>query len=255
MDPYKIEELITSKTKALLVTHLYGQTTRMKKYLEICKKYNLYLLEDCAQSHYSKYDGKYSGTFGDLGFFSFYPTKNMGAIGDAGAVTTNREDLALKIKKLRNYGSIQRYKNEMVGHNSRLDEIQAGFLNIKLEFMKQFTDERISIATRYNNEITNPLITKPIIAKGATSVYHLYVIKLENRDKFRDYMLKNGVKTDIHYPQPVHLTQAYQYLNYKVGDFPIAERNCELVCSIPLFNGMKKEEIDKVIEVINRYEE
>lgn len=254
-DPAALESLITDKTKAILVTHLYGQASEMKQIVEICKKHNVFLIEDCAQSHLAKYDGKTTGTFGILSFFSFYPTKNLGAIGDAGAVLTDDYELAMKIRMLRNYGSLIRYENEVEGFNSRLDEIQAGFLRVKLKHLKESTLEREKIAERYLNEIKNDLVKLPKIAPSATHVWHLFVIETDNRDNFREYLLDNQVDTDVHYKTPPHLSKAYKRLGYQKGDYPKTEQMVDKIVSIPIFNGMTKEEIDHVIEVINSYGE
>ena len=255
MDPKQIEKSITKRTKAVLVTHLYGQATEMHEISDICRSNNLYLIEDCAQSHFATYEGETTGTFGLMGFFSFYPTKNLGAIGDAGAVVTDNFELAEKIKMLRNYGSVIRYKNDIEGYNSRLDEIQAGFLRVKLKHAKEMMDERDKIATRYLNEINNPYILLPKIARGASHVWHLFVIEVELRDKFRSFLNDHGVSTDVHYPIPPHLSGAYKRLGYKKGTFPFTELLSERIVSLPIFNGMTSNEIDKVIKVVNDYEE
>lgn len=254
IDTELIEQKITEKTKAILVTHLYGQATEMCKILEICKRRNLYLLEDCAQSHFATYDGKTTGTFGIMGFFSFYPTKNIGAFGDAGAVVTDDKGIAEKIKMLRNYGSIKRYQNDIEGNNSRLDEIQAGFLRVRLKHAKDITSEREKIAKRYINDITNKNVHLPQIASGASHVWHLFVVEVDHREHFIDYMKKQGISTDIHYPIPPHLSRAYQRLGYEKGSFPITERLSERVVSLPIFNGMTDQEIEAVTKAVNDYE-
>lgn len=253
MDPELIEEKVTERTKAVLVTHLYGQATEMTKIVELCNRKGFYLIEDCAQSHFARYDGKMTGTFGIMGFFSFYPTKNLGALGDAGAVVTDSSELAEKIKILRNYGSIVRYENEIEGYNSRLDEIQAGFLRVKLRYLEKSTHEREQIAIRYLTEIQNKLVTLPKIAPKSSHVWHLFVIEVEKRDEFREYLKQNGVDTDVHYKTPPHLSKAYNRLNHRKGDFPITESMVERIVSLPIFNGMLDVEIDKVIKVVNEY--
>lgn len=253
IDVNKIEEKITEKTKAICVVHFYGQATEMEKVLELCKKYNLKLVEDCAQAHGAEYKGKKVGSFGDIGCFSFYPGKNLGCFGDGGAITTNSKEIYDRIKMLRSYGSEKKYHHIEVGYNARLDELQAGLLRIKLSHLKELTEERIKIAARYLNEIKNPLIQLPKIADNCTHVWHLFVVKTENRDKFQKYLEENGIGTVIHYPIPSHLSKAYEYLGYKKGDLPITEKYAEQVLSLPIFNEMKKEEIDYVIEVVNKY--
>lgn len=249
-----LESKITDKTKAICVVHLYGQTANMKKIMEIAKKYNLYVVEDCAQSHGSLFNNQMSGSFGDIACFSFYPGKNLGCFGDGGAVTTNSEELYTRMKTLRNYGSNKKYHNDEVGYNARLDELQAGLLRIKLTHLDELTEQREKIANRYLSEIKNPEIELPLVREGATSVWHLFVVRIDERDRFQKYLEENGVGTVIHYPIPPHLSKAYEYLGYKKGDFPITEKYAETVLSLPLYNGMSDEEQSYVIEVINRYE-
>lgn len=254
IDVDKIEEKITSKTKAVLVTHLYGQASNMNAIERLCGKYNLYLLEDCAQSHFAKYHNISAGLWGTMSFFSFFPTKNLGCFGDGGAIVSNSEKLISKVKVLRNYGSKIKYYNEIIGYNSRLDELQAGMLRIKLSHIDSLTEERRKIATAYLSKIENPLIILPEVDENATSVWHLFVVRTENRDKFRSYLQKNGIGTEIHYPIPIHLSEAYRYLGYEKGDFPIAEEYANSVISLPMMNNMFDFEVKKVIDVVNAYE-
>ena len=237
IDVSKIEEKITEKTKAVLVVHLYGQASKM----------------DCAQSHGAVYQGQMTGTFGDIGCFSFYPSKNLGAFGDAGAITTNREDIAEAFKMYRNYGSEKRYYNKVVGANSRLDEMQAGLLRVKLKYLNALNDERQELCERYLNKIKNPVIALPKIQEDATTVWHQFVIQTAYRDEFIEYLNKHEIGSIIHYPIPPHLSEAYQYLGLKEGSLPITEKRANEVLSIPLFNGMKKEEQDYVIDQINQF--
>jgi dTDP-4-amino-4,6-dideoxygalactose transaminase len=253
LDSNKIEEKITSKTKAICVVHLYGQATRMDEILMLCKKYNLKLVEDCAQAHGAKYKDQITGSFGDLGCFSFYPGKNLGCFGDGGAITTKHKELRDKIRMLRNYGSEVKYQNEVVGYNARLDELQAGLLRIKLSHLDSLTQERMEIAQRYLNEMKNDKIKLPKVAGGCTSVWHQFVVTTEDRDRLMAYYQGNGIKTLIHYPIPPHLSNAYKYLGFQKGDFPTTENLANKVLSITLFNGMKKEEVDHVIRVTNDY--
>lgn len=253
MDPDKIEEKITEKTKAILVTHLYGMASQMDKIVEICKKHNLRLVEDCAQSHGACFNGKMTGTFGDIGCFSFYPSKNLGAFGDAGAVVLNDENLAQKFRVFRNYGSEKRYYNKIVGANSRLDELQAGLLRVRLSHMHELTDEKVRIAERYSREIKNDKIQLPSLAKGTTCVWHQYVIRCEHREKLIDYLNKKEIGTIIHYPIPPHLAEAYQYLGHKAGFLPITENLAKTVLSIPMYNGMTDEEQTYVINALNEF--
>lgn len=253
IDVEKIEEAITERTKAICVVHLYGQASNMDEIMVIAKKYNLYIVEDCAQSHGADFNKKRTGTFG-IGCFSFYPSKNLGCFGDGGAITTDDEKLDRDFRVLRNYGSEKRYYNEVVGYNSRLDELQAGLLRVKLSHLNELNAERRKIADRYLEEIKNPKIELPRVREGATSVWHLFVVKTDERDRLQKYLEENGVGTVIHYPIPPHLSEAYKYLGYKKGDFPITEKYAESVLSLPLYNGMTEEEMTYVIEVINKYD-
>lgn len=253
IDVDKIEEKITDKTRAILVVHLYGMASKMDKVVELCKKYNLRLVEDCAQSHGARFNGQMTGTFGDVGCFSFYPSKNLGAFGDAGAVVVNDEQLAKDFRIFRNYGSEKRYYNKVVGANSRLDELQAGLLRVRLKHMQELTDEKIAIAERYNEELKNDKIKLPKLAEGATCVWHQYVIRCEERDKLIDYLNEKGIGTIIHYPIPPHLAEAYEYLGHKKGFLPITEYLADTVLSIPMYNGMTEEEQTYVIEALNNF--
>ena len=241
MNPDEIEDKITDKTKAVLVTHLYGMASQMDKIVQICEKHNLRLVEDCAQSHGACFNGKMTGTFGDVGCFSFYPSKNLGAFGDAGAVVVNDENLAKEFKVFRNYGSEKRYYNKVVGANSRLDELQAGLLRVRLSHMQELTDEKVKIAERYSCEIKNEKIQLPILAEGATCVWHQYVIRCEERNRLIDYLNAKEIGTIIHYPIPPHLAEAYRYLGHKEGFLPITEHLAKTVLSIPMYNGMTEE--------------
>lgn len=253
MDVSKIEEKITEKTKAVLVTHLYGMASQMDKIVKICKKHDLRLIEDCAQSHGAYYGAKMTGTFGDVGCFSFYPSKNLGAFGDAGAIVTNDERLAKEFQIFRNYGSEKRYYNKVVGANSRLDELQAGLLRVRLKYMNELTDEKVRIANRYSEEIRNKKIRLPKLIENATCVWHQYVIRCEERDELIAYLNEKGIGTIIHYPIPPHLSEAYQYLGHKKGAFPITEHLADTVLSIPLYNGMTDEEQTYVINALNAF--
>ena len=255
LDPAKIEEKITEKTKAIMVVHLYGIASRMGEICEIAKKYNLKLIEDCAQSHGAKYNGQMTGTFGDVGCFSFYPSKNLGAFGDGGAVVVKDKDLADKFRIFRNYGSEKRYYNQMVGSNSRLDELQAGLLRVRLSHLDELTEEKQRIGQRYNNELNNPLISLPEVPdKNATNVYHQYVIRTDKRDELIKYLDEKGIGTIIHYPIPPHLAEAYRYLGHQKGDYPITEHLADTVLSIPMYNGMTDEEQAYVIDAINAFD-
>lgn len=253
MDADKIEQAVTDKTKAIMVTHLYGQASEMTKIVNIATKYHLQIIEDCAQSHGACFAGKMTGTFGISGCFSFYPTKNLGAFGDAGAVVTDDETLAEKLRMMRNYGSKVKYYNEIEGVNSRLDEMQAALLRIKLSHLQELNDERKMLAQRYNEGITNPAICLPKVRDGAESIYHQYVVKCVSRDSLQKSLEQNGIQTQIHYPIPPHLAQCYHFLGYKKGDYPITESYAKEVLSLPIYTGMTLEEQDYVIEKINAY--
>ena len=253
IDASKIEEKITDKTKAILVVHLYGQASNMAPVVELCKKYHLRLVEDCAQSHGAKFNGKTTGTFGDIGCFSFYPSKNLGAFGDAGAIVTNDEKLADDVRVFRNYGSEKRYYNKVVGANSRLDEMQAGFLRVRLKYLDDLAKEKSEICERYLKELKNDKIELPQIRDGATHIWHQFVIRTEYRDELIEYLDKNNIGTIIHYPIPPHLSEAYQYLGFREGYLPITEKYANTVLSIPLYNGMTQDEQDYIIEKINLF--
>ncbi len=253
IDVKKLEENITEKTKAILVVHLYGIATPMDEIVQLCEKYNLKLVEDCAQSHGARYKGRMTGTFGDVGCFSFYPSKNLGAFGDGGAVVVKDEQLANDFKVFRNYGSEKRYYNKVVGTNSRLDELQAGLLRVRLRHMQELTQEKVNLASRYSEKIHNSKIKLPQTPKGTECVYHQYVIRCEERDALMEYLNEKEIGTIIHYPIPPHLAEAYMYLGHHVGEFPITEHLAKTVLSIPIYNGMTKEEQDIVIEALNNF--
>ncbi len=253
IDADKIEEKITEKTKAVMVVHLYGHVADMDKITAICKKHHLKLIEDCAQSHGATYKGKMTGTFGEIGCFSCYPSKNLGAFGDAGVIITDDEELAKEIKIFRNYGSEKRYHNKVVGANSRLDELQAGLLNVKLTHLEEITREREALAAIYKERLKNEAVALPKERENTRTVWHQYVVSCERRQELIDYLNEKEIGTIIHYPIPPHLSEAYQYLGHKMGDFPITESCADRVLSIPMYNGMTKQEQDYVIEAINGF--
>lgn len=253
IDADKIEAALTPNTKAILAVHLYGQSCDMTKIMDIAHRHNLKVVEDCSQSHGNHWHGQRVGSFGDVGCFSFYPTKGCGAFGDAGCITTNNEELARKFKIFRNYGSEKHYHNIVVGANSRLDEIQAGLLRVKLTHLDEFNAERRRIADRYLAEIKNPLVQLPKVRPGADSSWHQFVIHTPKRDALQQYLLDHEIKTLIHYPIPPHLSDAYAYLGKHRGDYPIAERYADEVLSLPMYNGMTEDEQETVIETINSF--
>ncbi len=254
IDASKIEEKITDKTKAILVVHLYGQASNMAPIMDIAKRHNLRVIEDCAQSHGAKFNGQMTGTFGDIGCFSFYPSKNLGAFGDGGAIVTNDPELDKAVRIFRNYGSEKRYYNKVVGANSRLDEIQAGLLRVRLSHMNELEQEKTAICQRYLEEIKNPLFELPQIRDGATHIWHQFVIRCDRRDELTEYLEANNIGSIIHYPIPPHLSEAYSYLGMEKGSLPITENYTDTVLSIPLYIGMTKEEQDYVIEKLNAFE-
>ena len=253
IDVEQIESKITDRTKAILVVHLYGIASQMDSITALCKKYHLKLVEDCAQSHGACFNGQMTGTFGDVGCFSFYPSKNLGAFGDGGAVLVKDKALADEFKVFRNYGSEKRYYNKVVGTNSRLDELQAGLLRVRLKYLDEMTQEKLTIADRYTQEIENPLLQLPQIPQGSSCIWHQYVIRCEERDRLIQYLNEKEIGTIIHYPIPPHLAEAYGYLGHSKGFLPYTEKLAETVLSIPMYNGMTKEEQDYVIEALNNF--
>lgn len=254
IDVEKIEAAITKKTRAIMPVHLYGQACQMDKIQELALKYNLYIIEDNAQSQGASFNGKLTGSFGNVNGTSFYPGKNLGALGDAGAVTTNDDELANKIKVLRNYGSHKKYFNETIGYNMRLDELQAAFLSVKLKQLAKWTAQRQEIASYYNELLKDiPGLILPKTAENATHSYHLYVIRTKNRDELQKHLTDNGIGTMIHYPIPPHLQEAYSHLGFKRGDFPIAEELADTMLSLPMWPGMTKENIRNITELISLF--
>lgn len=253
IDADRIEEKLTERTKAVLAVHLYGQASNMKKISELCKRHGLRLVEDCAQSHGAGTDGKMTGTFGDIGCFSFYPSKNLGAFGDAGAIVTDSEDIARAMKMYRNYGSEKRYYNKVVGANSRLDELQAAMLRVRLAHMEEITAERCRLAVRYTEGLRNPKLLLPAVREGVTHVWHQYVVRTEQREELIAFLEGRGIGTLIHYPVPPHLSEAYAGLGYQKGSFEITERYADTVLSLPMYNGMTEEEQEKIIGCLNAF--
>lgn len=251
IDPKKIEEKITAKTKAIMVVHLYGKSCDMDPIISICKKHDLRLIEDCAQSHGAKYKSKNTGTFGDFGAWSFYPTKNLGALGDAGAITTENDELAGLVKKIRNYGSEKKYYNDVIGINSRLDEVQAAFLSVKLKHLDEINNHKRQLAELYHQNLKDDFI-KPAVHDDYYDVYHIYNIRHERRDDLKNYLLNNGIKTDIHYPVPPHKQKAMQSILTE-NNFPISEKIHSTTLSLPISFGHTKKQIEQVIEVMNNF--
>lgn len=253
INPNLIEQAITNKTKAIMPVHLYGLACDMDPILEIAQKYNIFVVEDCAQAHGAIYKGKVIGSFGDAAGFSFYPGKNLGALGDAGAVTTNNKELEEKVRALGNYGSDYKYHHIYKGNNSRLDELQAAFLMAKLTHLVAINSERRNIANRYLKEIKNPEVILPFVPENRIPVWHIFAIRCSKRAELEKYLNEKGIGTNKHYPIPIHLQECYKDLGYKHGDFPIAEEISATELSIPLFYGMTNEEIQYVINAINDF--
>lgn len=257
INPGLIEKSITPRTRAIIPVHLYGQICEMDSICAIAEKYNLSIVEDNAQSQGSACNGRLAGTFGHINATSFYPTKNLGAIGDAGAITTNNNQLAQFARTFRNYGSQKKYYNEIVGANSRLDELQAAILLAKLNHLQKWNERRAYIANYYTKNLTGvgDLIL-PQLADGCTSVWHLYVVQTNKREQLIQHLQTHNIATSIHYPVPPHLQQAYSHLGYKKGDFPIAEKLAEKVLSLPVYPEMTDEQCayvcDKTIAFFNQ---
>ena len=253
INPALIEQKITAKTKAIIAVHLYGQCCDMDEINRIAKKHNLKVIEDAAQAHGALYRGKKAGSLGDAAGFSMYPGKNLGALGDGGAVTTNDEALAKKIAALSCYGSDYKYHHIYKGVNSRLDEIQCGFLNIKLKNLDRWNADRNRIAKKYFAGIHNPKVKLPVIHEGNYHVWHIFGVRCAQRDKLEAYLNSHGIGTNKHYPTPMHLQGAYADLNIKKGELPLAEEISATELSIPMYYGMTDAEIDYVIETINNF--
>lgn len=254
IDTELIEDKITARTKAIIPVHLYGQAVNMQSVMALAKKHGLFVVEDNAQAHGAAWEGQRTGSFGHANATSFYPGKNLGALGDAGAVTTNDSELTRQIKMLRNYGSEIKYHNEVVGYNKRLDEMQAAFLSVKLKHLETWTASRQAVADRYLSglEGLGDLIL-PVTQPNASHVYHLFVIRTNYRDDLAKYLNENGIGTLIHYPIPPHLQRCYANLGHKKGDFPIAEELANTVLSLPIWPGMAQKQIDVVVDVITDF--
>ena len=254
INPALIEASITKRTKAIMPVHLYGQACDMDPIIKIAKAHQLYIIEDCAQAHGATYKGIKVGTFGDAAGFSFYPGKNLGALGDAGAVITNDEAVAAKVRALGNYGSDYKYHHIYKGNNSRLDELQAAFLAAKLPHLDRMNAERRRIAQRYLAGIKNDKVILPFVMEEMTPVWHIFGIRCAERDRLEKWLNDKGIGTNKHYPIPMHLQLCYSDLGYKEGDFPIAEEISRTELSLPMYYGMTDEEIDYVIDAVNDFQ-
>ncbi len=253
IDPEAVEKAITPKTKAIIPVHLYGHPVALEPLQKLCEKHGLLLLEDCAQAHGARYKGQLVGTFGQLAAFSFYPTKNLGAYGDAGAIITNDDQLAARLNRLRNYGQEVRYHYVERGVNSRMDDIQAAILRVKLPYLDAHNDLRRQLATAYNQALEH--LTCPTEQENARHVYHLYIIRHTQRDALQAFLHERGVQTAIHYPVPIHLQESHRDLNYPKGALPVTEHITTEILTLPLHIHMTQSEQTRVIELIHDFRE
>lgn len=253
INPDLIESAITEKTKAIMPVHLYGQACDMDPIVLIAKKYGLKVVEDCAQAHGATYKGHPVGSFGDAAGFSFYPGKNLGALGDAGAVVTNDIELASKVRALGNYGSDYKYHHIYKGNNSRLDELQAAFLATKLSHLDRMNEERRRIAKKYTDGFANPKVITPYVVSDCVPVWHVYGLRCAERDALEKHLSNKGIGTNKHYPIPIHLQKCYEDLNIPKGAFPVAEEISNTELSIPMYYGMTDDEVNYVIDSINEF--
>ena len=253
IDPKLIEAAITDRTKAIMPVHLYGQPCDMDPIMEIAKKHSLKVVEDCAQAHGATYKGKKVGTFGNAAGFSFYPGKNLGALGDAGAVITDDKELADKIRALGNYGSDYKYHHIYKGNNSRLDEMQAAFLAAKLPHLDRMNEERRRIAVMFSEGIKNDKVITPYVPEYAVPVWHIYGIRCKDRDALEKYLNDKGISTNKHYPTPIHMQECYKELNIPQGALPVAEEISETELSLPMFYGITDEQIQYIIDAVNAF--
>lgn len=252
IDPLLIEQHITAATKVIMVVHLYGKPCKMKEIMSVAEKYDLKVIEDCAQAHGAINNNKKVGNLGTFGAFSFYPTKNLGCLGDGGAVTTNDDHLADKLKALRNYGSHKKYYNEYIGINSRLDELQATFLRIKLKALDAINRHKNELANIYLKNLNNRQITLPVAQSDTYEVYHIFPIRCAKRDELKKYLENKGIKTEIHYPVPPHKQKAYSHL-FSNQNYPIAEEIHQTILSLPISTCHTKDDIYRVIDAINGF--
>ncbi len=254
IDPRLIERAITPHTKAIMPVHLYGQSVEMETIWQIAERHGLKIIEDAAQTHGGRYGDRMAGNLGDVAGFSFYPGKNLGAFGDAGAVVTNDDALADKVRVLQNYGSRKKYYNEVKGHNSRLDPIQAAFLRVKLRRLDEWNQRRSLIANHYLDSLRDvPGLGLPHVPLDVVPVWHVFIVSYLERDRLQEYLKEQGIGTLIHYPVPPHLSEAYQELGYRAGDFPITEKMADTFLSIPMGPHLSMDDADYVIEKIRDF--
>lgn len=252
INPLKIREKVTSNTKAIIVVHLYGQAANMKAIMEIAHEFNLKVVEDACQAIGTEYNGRRVGGIGDIGCFSFFPSKNLGAYGDAGMIVTNDKSIHEKLNALRNHGSQSKYIHSSIGINSRLDELQAAILLVKLNYLDIFLHQRREIAKKYTTELEGLVKTPPII-ETREHTFHQYCIELDNRDQLASFLQEKGIASAIYYPIPLHLQEALRYLNYQEGDFPVTEKAANRVLALPIFPSMNFEKQDKIISAIKMF--
>ena len=253
IDTKYIEKLITHKTKAIIPVHLYGQLCDIQRVVEIAKKYKLYVIEDCAQAIGAKYNNKFAGTFGDIGTFSFFPTKNLGAFGDAGAIVTDNAEIVEKLRYLRAHGSLKRYHHKFIGLNSRLDEVQAAILRIKLKYLEEWNQKRGKAAAYYNQLLKDVKgVIAPATKPNFDHTFHQYTIRTEQRDLLCEKLNSYGVEAIIYYPIPIHLQEAFSYLRYKKGDLPVTEKICSEIISLPMYPEITNDTQKYVVDLIKQ---
>lgn len=254
LDPFSVERCLTARTKAVILVHLYGQVRNMERWIELCKSAGISLLEDCAQAHAAMWRGRVAGTFGEAGAYSFYPTKNLGAMGDGGALITARKDLVERARMLRNYGQSERYHHPAVGLNSRLDEMQAAILNVRLGWLDAFTRRRREIAGTYISEINNPRIRNMEQPEEAGShVYHLYVVRCEERDRLSAYLMEQGISSLIHYPIPAHLQPPCGDVRRDPQGLEHAEKHARCCLSLPIHPQLSDTDVSRIVEALNAF--
>lgn len=254
MDPALIEKAITKKTKAILPVHLYGQMADMESIIKIAEKHNLKVVEDCCQSHLAEFNGKRAGSFGVAGCFSFYPGKNLGAYGEGGMIITNDEAIAQHSKMLRSHGESQKYVHKYIGYNYRMEGFQGAVLGVKIKHIEKWTEQRRKNASVYN-QLLKEVVKTPIEANGNKHVYHLYIIESPKRDELMKHLSALGISSGLHYPMPIHLQEAYNFLGYKAGDFPVAEASARNILSLPMFPELTDEELRKVCDAIKGFKQ
>lgn len=253
LDVAKLEAAITRRTKAIIPVHLYGQPADMAPIMEIAKKYGIKVIEDACQAHGATYAGKPVGTYGDVAAFSFYPGKNLGAAGDGGAIVTNNPEIAEKVRLLRDHGSSKKYEHRIIGHNFRLDTLQAAILNVKLRHLPAWNDARRRNAAYYTEKLADAAVVTPEISGNCRSVFHLYVIQVDNRAAVQKALTEANIQSGIHYPIPIHLQEAYRFMGHRAGDFPVSERLAGKILSLPMYAELTPAQQDRVIEIVQKH--